>query len=58
MQTVDAAKRENLDAAFVLAARIGPVLGEGTKGNPRQIKRFLDALLVRGDPRAHAALAI
>ena len=47
VQAVDAAKRESLDAAFVLAARIGPVLGEGTKGNPRQIKRFLNALLVR-----------
>jgi predicted KAP-like P-loop ATPase len=47
VQAVDPAKREMLDAAFVLAARIGPVLGEGTKGNPRQIKRFLNALLVR-----------
>jgi len=47
VQAVDPAKRETLDAAFVLAARIGPVLGEGTKGNPRQIKRFLNALLVR-----------
>jgi hypothetical protein len=47
VQAVDATKRESLDAAFVLAARIGPVLGEGTKGNPRQIKRFLNALLVR-----------
>jgi hypothetical protein len=47
VQAVDTTKRESLDAAFVLAARIGPVLGEGTKGNPRQIKRFLNALLVR-----------
>jgi hypothetical protein len=47
VQAVDAAKREGLDSAFLLAARIGPVLGEGTKGNPRQIKRFLNALMVR-----------
>ena len=47
VQGVDADKRDALDGAFVLAARIGPVLGEGTKGNPRQIKRFLNALLVR-----------
>jgi len=35
VQAVDGTKRESLDAAFVLAARIGPVLGEGTRGNPR-----------------------
>jgi predicted KAP-like P-loop ATPase len=47
VQKVDAAKREALDAAFLLATRIGPILAEGAKGNPRQIKRFLNALLVR-----------
>lgn len=40
-------KREQLDSAFVLAQQIAPMLAEGTKGNPRQIKRFLNALLVR-----------
>ena len=47
VQEVDAAKRDSLDVAFVLAQQIGPILAEGTKGNPRQIKRFLNALLVR-----------
>jgi hypothetical protein len=47
VQSVDPQKREKLDAAFVLATQIGPILAEGTKGNPRQIKRFLNALMVR-----------
>lgn len=47
IQKVESAKRTELDAAFMLAAQIGPILAEGTKGNPRQIKRFLNALLVR-----------
>lgn len=47
VQAVDKAKREALDSAFVLAQQIAPVLAEGAKGNPRQIKRFLNALLVR-----------
>jgi len=33
--------------AFALAEQIGPVLAEGTGGNPRQIKRFLNSLLLR-----------
>ncbi|HWB17390.1 MAG TPA: Qat anti-phage system ATPase QatA [Vicinamibacterales bacterium] len=44
---VDKTKREELDAAFVLAQQIGPILAEGTKGNPRQIKRFLNSLAIR-----------
>ena len=47
VQAVDNEKREALDSAFVLAQQIAPVLSEGTKGNPRQVKRFLNALLVR-----------
>ncbi len=47
IQKVDAAKKSELDAAFMLATQIGPILAEGTKGNPRQIKRFLNALMVR-----------
>jgi hypothetical protein len=31
----------------VLAQQIGPILAEGTKGNPRQIKRFLNSLSIR-----------
>lgn len=47
VQAVDKEKREALDSAFVLAQQIAPMLAEGTKGNPRQVKRFLNTLLVR-----------
>jgi hypothetical protein len=47
VHAVDVAKKDDLDAAFVLSAQIGPVLAEGTRGNPRQIKRFLNALMIR-----------
>ena len=47
VQGVDGAAKDELDTAFVLAQQIAPMLAEGTKGNPRQIKRFLNALLVR-----------
>lgn len=47
IQDVDPARREKLNSAFVLAQQIAPVLAEGTKGNPRQVKRFLNALLLR-----------
>lgn len=33
--------------ALLLANRITPVLARGTKGNPRQVKRFLNALNLR-----------
>lgn len=33
--------------ALMLSAQIGPILASGTKGNPRQIKRFLNTLLLR-----------
>lgn len=47
VQAVDKNRRDALDSVFVLAQQIAPVLAEGTKGNPRQIKRFLNALLLR-----------
>ena len=47
IQRVDENARNELNSAFVLAQQIAPILAEGTKGNPRQIKRFLNALLVR-----------
>ena len=47
VRAVDGARQAELDATYVLAQQIGPILGEGTKGNPRQIKRFLNALLIR-----------
>jgi hypothetical protein len=33
--------------ALTLSDQIGPILAQGTQGNPRQIKRFLNALLLR-----------
>ncbi|MBI2842117.1 MAG: AAA family ATPase [Armatimonadetes bacterium] len=47
VQATDPARVEELNAAFVLAHQIAPILAEGTKGNPRQVKRFLNALLLR-----------
>lgn len=47
VRDADKTRHEDLDAAFVLAQQIGPILAEGTKGNPRQIKRFLNSLAVR-----------
>lgn len=47
IQKVDESAKDTLNSAFVLAQQIAPILAEGTKGNPRQIKRFLNALLVR-----------
>lgn len=38
---------ENANNALVLSDQIGPILASGTKGNPRQIKRFLNTLLLR-----------
>jgi hypothetical protein len=36
-----------VQAAITLSQQISPILAEGTKGNPRQIKRFLNSLLLR-----------
>lgn len=41
----DKASRAN--NALVLSDQIGPILASGTKGNPRQIKRFLNTLVLR-----------
>lgn len=40
-------KAEHAQNALILSAQIGPILASGTKGNPRQIKRFLNTLLLR-----------
>lgn len=40
----EAARAQN---ALILSDQIGPILAGGTKGNPRQIKRFLNTLLLR-----------
>ena len=34
-------------ALFFMASQIAPALNQGTKGNPRQIKRFLNAFMTR-----------
>jgi predicted KAP-like P-loop ATPase len=41
------AKAGSAQNALILSAQIGPILASGTKGNPRQIKRFLNTLLLR-----------
>lgn len=54
-QTIDATLiRETMgdkaalaNQALVLSDQIGPILANGTMGNPRQIKRFLNALTLR-----------
>ena len=44
---VDPVRQDQLNAAFLLAQQTGPILAEGTEGNPRQIKRFLNSLFIR-----------
>lgn len=49
-QTVRAAlgdKAGQVQSALTLSDQIGPILASGTQGNPRQIKRFLNTLLLR-----------
>lgn len=38
--------------ALTLSDQIGPLLASGTQGNPRQIKRFLNSLLLRHETAA------
>lgn len=38
---------EKANNALALSDQIGPILASGTRGNPRQIKRFLNTLLLR-----------
>src|SRR5690606_28465888 len=49
-QTVKTAlgdKAAKVQTALTLSDQIGPILASGTQGNPRQIKRFLNGLLLR-----------
>lgn len=49
-QTVKTAlgdKAGRVQNALTLSDQIGPILASGTQGNPRQIKRFLNTLLLR-----------
>ena len=47
IEAVEPDCKADLGGAYVLAQQIGPILAEGSKGNPRQIKRFLNSLLIR-----------
>ena len=40
-------KTSRANNALALSDQIGPILASGTKGNPRQIKRFLNTLVLR-----------
>lgn len=40
-------KARHASNALALSDQIGPILASGTQGNPRQIKRFLNALILR-----------
>ncbi len=40
-------KATSAQNALTLSDQIGPILASGTKGNPRQIKRFLNTLILR-----------
>jgi predicted KAP-like P-loop ATPase len=46
-QASGAPELEKLESALQLSHQISQVLNEGTRGNPRQIKRFLNALFLR-----------
>jgi len=47
VKTVLGAKAGRAQNALILSDQIGPILASGTRGNPRQIKRFLNTLLLR-----------
>lgn len=53
IKTTLAAKAPLAEEALTLSDQIGPILAGGARGNPRQIKRFLNILLLR--QRAAAA---
>lgn len=45
----DGALPEEINQAVFISVQIFRLLAEGTRGNPRQIKRFLNAMLLRND---------
>ena len=47
MRTTLGDKSSQANNALALSDQIGPILATGTKGNPRQIKRFLNMLVLR-----------
>lgn len=44
---VDATEQRHIKEALMLAKQISPMINDGTAGNPRQIKRFLNSLMLR-----------
>ena len=46
-EQVPANVREGLEAGLSMCAAVAPLVTEGLKGNPRQVKRFLNALTLR-----------
>lgn len=47
VKTALGSQAEKANNALALSDQIGPILASGSKGNPRQIKRFLNTLLLR-----------
>ena len=47
VEAVSPADKTTLTNAFIIGDQIGGKLAEGTSGNPRQIKRFLNSMLLR-----------
>ncbi|MCA1371518.1 NTPase KAP [Bradyrhizobium sp. BRP14] len=47
VRTALGTKASRANNALALSDQIGPILASGTKGNPRQIKRFLNTLVLR-----------
>jgi hypothetical protein len=47
VRTALGSKASQANNALALSDQIGPILASGTKGNPRQIKRFLNTLVLR-----------
>lgn len=47
LKTALGEKASRANNALALSDQIGPILASGTKGNPRQIKRFLNTLVLR-----------
>ena len=53
IKTALAEKYDKVQEELLLSEQIGPTLASGTRGNPRQIKRFLNAIVLR-QSTAHA----
>ena len=47
IEAVKPEQKAEIIETYLVAQQIGPILAEGTKGNPRQIKRFLNSLIIR-----------